>query len=465
LLCFYFRRKSLHFNEKMQDESEGKRLQNVFTEFLASSPTDATETAQLNAYDISAMWPQMMKRESASSQPCSASSGPDWIAPPRTLTPSSPNSGFINVQIPPPPQSNRSMSMASTTTLATPGPEWQPPEPSLTKVDPPGNLSPITKPYFPKKPESPINTRGTYVLEDSLSQPLFPEITYITDAGGNMIAVEDYVWNRFLKGNVYKHGSIELGHCQGIMTDQQAHELAKMAASQLFEANVAEPGSLPAPLLRSSYPSVIGGNLFNHISDLKVQSFFRHLLLQIVTGQQKRYTYHWYCDSPDLERKMSMTVNRLAQGAEDKFVLWSSKILHETPLACKAPYLDAPASPDSPHTVCSFCKRLLVTRKDISPQALGLVDSWVKNNWTENSQPLVDHASGVPGLGARGKAGQHWEESKNVNHVWMTPAQYYGLGKQVPDVSKVPINHGCCSLCYRECATAFFPQFLMSKHG
>jgi hypothetical protein len=441
------------------------KIQRAFKEYIAASPDTVQAPApatrgQFNSYDMSAMWPQMVKEKPAQESPTNMTTSSTAH---QSVSPSSakPSPSLITVHFPPPPQSR-----SSTSTL-TPSEEKRkmPAEPLLSKIEP-GVLSPITKPYFPYKPASSnIAANGTLVVEDPHTQPLYPEITYITDSGGNMMAVEDYVWNRFLKGNVYKQGSIDPGPMQGIMTDAEAKVIAQMATSDLFEGNIAEPGSLPVPLQKSSYPTVVGGNLFNHIADLKVQSFFRHILLQIATGQQKRYTYHWFCDSPELERKMSMTVNRLAQGADDKFVLWSSKIIHEQPLSCQAPYLNAPASADSPHTVCSFCKRILVSRKEIAPQALEIVDQWVKDNWTDVTQPLIDANAGVPVFGLRGKQGQHWEESKDVGHVWMTPTQYYGLGNQVPDVSESTINHGCCALCYRECAQALFPQFLMNNRS
>ncbi|KAI8850442.1 hypothetical protein BC829DRAFT_156023 [Chytridium lagenaria] len=156
----------------------------------------------------------------------------------------------------------------------------------------------------------------------------FPEIAYVTDEAGNILSLQEDEWNMFIAKNA----------------------------------------DLPIPphIERCMSPNIIGRNLFEFISDEKVQAFSRHIVYMLCSGQQQKYQYYWFCDSPDIERKMFMTVSALTGFGSAKLVLWVSKVMSEKLLRLPQNYLNSPAltasetsSDDSgcgvpTNTVCSF---------------------------------------------------------------------------------------------------------------
>ena len=163
------------------------------------------------------------------------------------------------------------------------------------------------------------------------------EICYITDDAGIILSLDDNHWNTFIGNN----------------------------------AQV----PLPQHQRRCQFPDIVGRNLFEFICEVKLQKFFRHIIYMLITGMQTRFVYHWYCDSPECERKMSMVVTKLSAGTGNKLILWRSNIISEKILGTPQNYLGAPAvqvvSPDlllsrPLRTVCSYCKRILVPWNDIN---------------------------------------------------------------------------------------------------
>jgi hypothetical protein len=218
---------------------------------------------------------------------------------------------------------------------------------------------------------------------------------------------------------------------------------------------------VPKHLRRCQYPEIVGRNLFEFIGDIKVQSFFRHIIYMLITNMQKKFVYHWFCDSPACERKMSMTVSKLSNSSTFKWILWRSQVISEKTLAVPQSYLDSPALPVCPpdiasnkpvRTVCSYCKRILVPWMDVrNPEQ-------VLNVITKIQSPLYDEeflkdGKLIPIVGLRGKLGQQYSSSGQVTHLWLTAPQYYGAFL----TDDIVINHGVCELCYEEIAMLFMP--------
>ncbi|KAJ1534030.1 hypothetical protein HK096_004439 [Nowakowskiella sp. JEL0078] len=252
-----------------------------------------------------------------------------------------------------------------------------------------------------------------------------PELAYVTDASGVIVSVEDSGWNKFIDEN------LDL-------------RLAKTALS-------------------SAYPHVIGRSIFECISDTKIHGFFRHVIANIVSGSVPRVQYQWFCDSPELERRMSMQICGLSLG-HTKLVLWLSRILYEKPKPVPALYMRPKSHERIARTVCTYCHRVLVSRKELDVRVSEvLVDP----------KPLVDQISALPVLGLRGRLGQHlWvgkraaeilgdtgkysEFGVSPEHVWLTPEQFYGaVDSRIDDSSA---NYGICELCHYEMMAAFFPD-------
>ncbi|KAI9344187.1 hypothetical protein DFJ73DRAFT_960968 [Zopfochytrium polystomum] len=239
------------------------------------------------------------------------------------------------------------------------------------------------------------------------------EIVYVTDESGNILSLNERIWNEWLLQNA---------------------ELP-----------------LPERILRCLAPQIVGRNLFEFISDPKVQTFSRHILYMLTSGQQKRYQYYWYCDSPELERKMHMTVSRVDSNASGAtLVLWVSKIIAETILSTPQAYLASP--PASLNEDPNLTNR---TRRSCLPQP----------------NPFRRRMSGCkPFIGLRGKLGLHINGPRGTgldddelfpNHLWLTPNQYYvdaGLG-----TSPITIQHGICEVCYDEIGNMFFPPGTFSE--
>ncbi|KXS11102.1 hypothetical protein M427DRAFT_61189 [Gonapodya prolifera JEL478] len=264
----------------------------------------------------------------------------------------------------------------------------------------------------PSPPKQPCDGSGKHIPRDA-------DIVYMTDTAGVFELVEEGLWNKFIKENC--------------------------------------PSPLPQYMNRFTFPNLLGTSLFEFITDLSTQSFFRHIIASVTsgTGGTTRFTYGWFCDSPDYERRMRMTVVGITGTNGKKLVVWISTILSETPHPRRANYLGRKALPvASPgelqakpvRTVCTYCKRILVTVKEINQLAdlvlLTMVDS---------GYPLMDDsATGkVPIIGLRGKLGQH--ASNTVDHAWLTPTQYADAFIS----SDIIINHGICEICYDEIYSLF----------
>ncbi|KAI8811012.1 hypothetical protein BJ742DRAFT_799479 [Cladochytrium replicatum] len=294
--------------------------------------------------------------------------------------------------------------------------------------------------------------------------PPYPEVAYITDPNGIIISVEDKLWNQFIVQNLPPHSPL---------------------ASQRADT--------------CAYPSIVGRSLFEFMGEQKVASFFRHIVSMLLSGSQPRFTYHWFCDSPSLERKMSMTITTMSlpglAAASGKIILWLSRILYEKPLPTPALYLGLDSVPSPPasssssssagmpktRSVCSYCKRILVSRREISELASSFL---ANNNITTSPFPFLSPES-IPIIGLRGKLGLHfdsptiaeyfvsraasggdtsWPPTPSLgdlwspDHVWLTPSQYYEVFDGGSD-SIENVHHGICEMCYSEILTAFFPQW------
>ncbi|KAJ3104046.1 hypothetical protein HDU97_009593 [Phlyctochytrium planicorne] len=268
-------------------------------------------------------------------------------------------------------------------------------------------------------PETAINP-GTEAAAGASAEGAeeFPEIAYVTDECGNILSLQEEEWNDI---------------------------------------------PIPPHIERCMSPNIIGRNLFEFISDPKVQSFSRHIVYMLCSGQQQRYQYYWFCDSPDIERKMYMTVSALTGFGSAKLILWVSKIISEKILAEPQNYLSSPAltpnesaSPTEEviptNTVCSFCKRIMVMCEDLSHDSVSIILA----SSTVVPKPLLSHGP-VPILGLRGKMGEQVQISTSggiVNHLWLTPHQYYVVAGKGDNIR---IRHGICEVCYNEIGFTFFP--------
>ncbi|KAJ3416904.1 hypothetical protein HDV05_007962 [Chytridiales sp. JEL 0842] len=215
-----------------------------------------------------------------------------------------------------------------------------------------------------------------------------PEITYVSDSSGVIQCVEDRVWNEFIESNSDLQGMPHTSACL--------------------------------------YPAIIGRSIFEFVKDPKVHNFFRHIMLMLASGAQKRYSYYWFCDSPEYERKMHMTVCRLGNGGPSCQLLWISKILEETPAAPVARYLSAKAAEIASEeekrrkptrTVCTFCKRILLSQKEMMTNLYDFLQSPPLTGSAAGCTALEDRfvhphilpytgSNGIPVLGMRGKLGQ-----------------------------------------------------------
>ncbi|KAJ3214190.1 hypothetical protein HDU67_001994 [Dinochytrium kinnereticum] len=300
-------------------------------------------------------------------------------------------------------------------------------------------LPPIQAPPTPvtsgtSSQSSSILGSGNSLESDSLDSQEFPEIAYVTDEVGNILSLQEDEWNLFISRN--------------------------------------SDVPIPPHIQRCMSPSIIGRNLFEFISDEKVQAFARHLVYMLCSGQQQKFQYYWFCDAPEVERKMYMTVTALTGFGGGKLVLWVSKIITEKVLQPQQNYLKSPAlsssdqyssdtttlCPVPTNTVCSFCKRIMVLCEDISPETVKAILS----TCTVIPKPLLSQGP-IPILGLRGKLGEQVQLSNTggaVNHLWLTPHQYYvvaGLG------DNICIRHGVCEVCYNEIGYTFFPPGTFSE--
>ncbi|KAJ3111663.1 hypothetical protein HDU96_005477 [Phlyctochytrium bullatum] len=310
--------------------------------------------------------------------------------------------------------------------------------------------------------------------ESDASQQDHPELAYVTDEAGNILSLQEDEWNMFILRNTVV--------------------------------------PVPPHVQRCLSPNIIGRNLFEFISDRKVQAFSRHIVYMLCSGQQQKF-HHWFCDSPDVERKMFMTVTALTGHGSSKLILWVSKILSEKVLKLPQNYLSSPAlttadddepaslfgstptavasaptssrggssvagrttssatnsatlvgppsafpaptdDPSGPptNTVCSFCKRIMVMCEDLAPEAVATILAAS----TVLPKPLQAHGA-VPILGLRGKLGEQVQLSTQagvVNHLWLTPHQYYVVAGKGGDIR---IRHGVCEVCYNEIGMTFYP--------
>ncbi|KAJ3122121.1 hypothetical protein HK098_003100 [Nowakowskiella sp. JEL0407] len=303
-----------------------------------------------------------------------------------------------------------------------------------------------TQPPKAVDPKQPCNKEGEHV-------PNNPELAYVTDSTGIIVSVEDSLWNKFIEENV------------------------DISLSKTF------PGSF--------YPQIIGRSIFEFISEVSIQSFFRHIMALIASNKQPRFQYQWFCDSPEFERKMSMSICGLATGAQGKLILWLSKILYEKPKKVPSLYMNFPElpisrtlkSPISPvsevaeeilqqkikRSVCTYCHRVLVSKKEINAFADAVMKSLVVD-----PNPIIDDETRLPIIGLRGKLGQHLfitpslaekfgkispkneRKMNSPDHVWLTPEQYYSAFDAKSD--NTVINYGICEICYHEIMVAFFPE-------
>lgn len=249
------------------------------------------------------------------------------------------------------------------------------------------------------------------------------EMCYVTDEAGIIVSLDDDLWNLFIADN-----------CDV---------------------------PLPTHIARCQFPTIVGRNLFEFIGDAKIQTFFRHIIYMLITGMQTKFVYHWFCDSPTHERKMSMVVTKLAISPTQRLILWRSSILRETALKPAQTYLCAPALPVAPaemietkpvRTVCTYCKRILVSWNEVqSPEK-------VLNLITQLDGPTIDEeylseGKNIPIIGYRGKCGQQYSSTGKVTHLWLSAKQYYGTFLD----DNIIINHGICELCYEEFAMLFMP--------
>ncbi|ORZ33775.1 hypothetical protein BCR44DRAFT_1437582 [Catenaria anguillulae PL171] len=265
--------------------------------------------------------------------------------------------------------------------------------------------------------------------EEVLSVPFMPTISYLTNPEGDIVSVEDATWNAFMdKNNIHP-----------------------------FSPQVA----------RCCFPQVMGRSLFEFLRDPKLARFTRHLLHMVSTGAQPSLTYHWFCDSPTVERKMVMSVSRLTGLSNQPVVLWSSKILWERDLPVPASYLALPATNDDPASTgampcCSYCKRVMVYLSDLTltPELVAsLMAGSPQGSPNVLNNNKVDERMGGDEVGGSGGALGEVGDLPDYEPNGLVPI--FGLrgkrGYSLASVSK-PVSHvyhGVCEVCWRELVSFF----------
>ncbi|KAJ3359909.1 hypothetical protein GGF32_008926 [Allomyces javanicus] len=261
---------------------------------------------------------------------------------------------------------------------------------STTTTKPPA-AAPVAASVPAAGPLTPLTPRvvGTDVVyclptpNEQLHVPFSPEVCYVTNASGDFVSIEDKTWNDFIHAN---------------------------CATPLVPAHA-----------RLLSPTILGKSLFEFIADAKLQRFTRHILSVVASGQQPRFTYHWFCDGPEVERKMKMTVCRLLAVHGEPLILWTSAILYERAHLVPPQYLAFPGttSADRPSTAddhnggtakkrktrlaCSYCKRILVYLAELAHHEIHAVLAAPFR--VNDTNPIFEENGVVPVIGLRGKMG------------------------------------------------------------
>ncbi|KAJ3329588.1 hypothetical protein HDU93_000870 [Gonapodya sp. JEL0774] len=162
---------------------------------------------------------------------------------------------------------------------------------------------------------------------------------------------------------------------------------------------------------------------------------------------------------------MMMSVIGMTGAGGMKLIVWISKILYERPHPRRATYLaqkpyemaTSDDLRDKPiRTVCSYCKRILVTTNEI-----GQLANLVLQTMIDVGVPIMDHvdAHDIPILGLSGKLGL--QKLNNMGHVWLNPAEYASSFLS----SDMVLRHGVCEVCYSEIANFFYADRVITKEG
>ncbi|KAI9140649.1 hypothetical protein BKA69DRAFT_1039164 [Paraphysoderma sedebokerense] len=300
-------------------------------------------------------------------------------------------------------------------------------------------------------------------LPEDVHVPVHPEVMYATTPSGTIVSVEDELWDKFIGDNV----------CM----------------------------PFPQRIIACKSDNIVGRSLFDFIGDLKLQSFYRHIMYVVLNGIQPRFSFHWFCDGPDVERKMRMSVGRMRNIDKSYVVLWCSQILYEKKLNPPASYLTADLIEPNKRThipsnkifrtVCSYCKRIQIHPSEVS--YISTHHPYYKSKLLPSSLhlpvPFMDPENqDVPIIGLRGKMGQTVETtsptssssspspttssapqttiytddphhfSKFTEPVWLNPHQYYTIFPESSD-SKLIIHHGICNVCHEEIMGLFCKQY------
>ncbi|KAJ3369899.1 hypothetical protein GGF31_004974 [Allomyces arbusculus] len=261
--------------------------------------------------------------------------------------------------------------------------------PTISTTAKPPAAAPVATAGGPLTPLTPrvVGTDVVYCLptpNEDLHVPFSPEVCYVTNASGDFVSIEDKTWNDFIHAN---------------------------CASPLVPAHA-----------RLLSPAILGKSLFEFIADSKLQRFTRHILSVVASGQQPRFTYHWFCDGPEVERKMKMTVCRLLALHGEPLILWTSTILYERAHLVPAQYLAFPGTTaaDRPSTAetdargsgvakrktrltCSYCKRILVYLAELARHEIHAVLAAPFR--VSDTNPIFEDNGVVPVIGLRGKMG------------------------------------------------------------
>nr|KAJ3420548.1 hypothetical protein HK105_005537 [Polyrhizophydium stewartii] len=236
----------------------------------------------------------------------------------------------------------------------------------------------------------------------------------------------------------------------GVLLPLDSHPWSELRAA-------AESVGVDMRHFRALPPEYSGRSILEYITGQEVQRFYRRLLQNLASSNQPHMAFEWFCDAPDVERHMCLSVKALTTSSGQKRYLWSSRILSEIAQQPAAEYLGArpqgavQGQREVIRSVCSFCKRILVSRREIQENSLEkMLDSmdWLGHLSIAEPARVGPHG---PCIGMRGKVGQQagsmaGEHAEQVQHVWLTPAEYLqtGLG------CNISINHSICEVCYAE---------------
>lgn len=122
-----------------------------------------------------------------------------------------------------------------------------------------------------------------------------------------------------------------------------------------------ERGGLSSP---QHYDHAIGTSLFSIVQGDEVRNGYRVLHQAVCSGGGEALGFTYRCDAPDIERRMYMSLSRIAHASATTAVLYQSIVISETPrpsmplFAFEARGTGRSVAADRIVSLCSYCQRV-----------------------------------------------------------------------------------------------------------